>query len=96
MAAFWDAIQRPGGAVGRGPRRWYVEIVPEMFGGFVELCAHPWVTAMCEATLGPDYKIVEIGFDTPSRAPRTSPGTGTFPLRRRHGGTGGSRRSPSI
>jgi len=22
MAAFWSAIQRPGGAVGRGPRRW--------------------------------------------------------------------------
>ena len=22
MTAFWDAIQRPGGAVGRGPRRW--------------------------------------------------------------------------
>lgn len=27
-AAFWEAIQRPGGAVGRGPRRWYVEIHP--------------------------------------------------------------------
>ena len=25
MTAFWSAIQRPGGAVGRGPRRWYVE-----------------------------------------------------------------------
>ncbi len=24
MTAFWNAIQRPGGAVGRGPRRWYV------------------------------------------------------------------------
>jgi hypothetical protein len=22
MAAFWSAIQRPGGAAGRGPRRW--------------------------------------------------------------------------
>ena len=29
MAAFWDAIQRPGGAIGRGPRRWYVELHPE-------------------------------------------------------------------
>ena len=35
--AFWQAIQRPGGAVGRGPRRWYVEIHPQEFGGFVEL-----------------------------------------------------------
>ena len=73
MTAFWDAIQRPGGAVGRGPRRWYVEIVPEMFGGFVELCAHPWVTAMCEATLGPDYQIVEIGFDTPFQGAMNQP-----------------------
>ena len=37
MTAFWKAIQRPGGVVGRGPRRWYVEIHPEEFGGFVEL-----------------------------------------------------------
>jgi hypothetical protein len=29
MTAFWKAIQRPGGAVGRGPRRWYVETHPE-------------------------------------------------------------------
>ncbi|HEX2597636.1 MAG TPA: hypothetical protein VHL05_02625, partial [Terriglobales bacterium] len=26
MTAFWQAIQRPGGTVGRGPRRWYVEV----------------------------------------------------------------------
>ena len=49
MTAFWSAIQRPGGAVGRGPRRWYVEIHPQDFGGFVDLVTHPWVTAMCEA-----------------------------------------------
>ena len=29
MTAFWEALQRPGGAVGRGPRRWYVEIHPQ-------------------------------------------------------------------
>ncbi len=60
MAAFWEAIQQPGGTVGRGPRRWYVEIHPQAFGGFVDLCAHPWVTTMCSAVLGPEYKIVEI------------------------------------
>src|SRR5215210_9106803 len=65
MTAFWDAIQRPGGAVGRGPRRWYVEIHPQAFSGFAELASHPWVTAMSEAVLGPHYEIVEIGFDTP-------------------------------
>ena len=56
MTAFWEAIQRPGGAVGRGPRRWYVEIHPQAFGGFADLCAHPWVTAMCAAVLGPEYR----------------------------------------
>ena len=40
MTAFWDAIQRPGGAVGRGPRRWYVETHPQAFRGFVELATH--------------------------------------------------------
>ena len=63
MKAFWAAIQRPGGAVGRGPRRWYVEIHPEECGGFVELTTHPWVVGMCRAALGDDYQIVEIGFD---------------------------------
>ena len=68
MAAFWEAIQRPGGVVGRGPRRWYVEIHPQAFGGFVDLCSHPWVVAMCEAALGSDYRIVEIGSTRLSRA----------------------------
>jgi hypothetical protein len=79
MTAFWEAIQRPGGAVGRGPRRWYVEIHPQTFGGFAELCSHPWVTAMCEATLGADYKIVEIGFDTPFQGAMTQPWHRDFP-----------------
>jgi hypothetical protein len=79
MTAFWDAIQRPGGAIGRGPRRWYVEIHPQMFGGFVELCSHPWVTSMCEAVLGRDYKIVEIGFDTPFQGAMNQPWHRDFP-----------------
>ena len=33
MTAFWAAIQRPGGAVGRGPRRWYVEVHPQDIDG---------------------------------------------------------------
>ena len=36
MTAFWEAIQRPGGAVCRGPRRWYVEIHPQAFSGFID------------------------------------------------------------
>lgn len=79
MTAFWKAIQRPGGAVGRGPRRWYVEIHPQEFGGFVELATHPWVVAMCDGVLGPDYKIVEIGFDTPFQGARNQPWHRDFP-----------------
>lgn len=79
MKAFWSAIQRPGGAVGRGPRRWYVEIHPQEFGGFVELTTHPWVTAMCEGVLGPDHKIVEIGFDVPFEGAMNQPWHRDFP-----------------
>src|ERR1700712_4244045 len=79
MTAFWEAIQRPGGAVGRGPRRWYVEIHPQAFSGFVELATHPWVTAMSEAVLGPQYEIVEIGFDTPFQGAKRQPWHRDFP-----------------
>lgn len=79
MTAFWAAIQRPGGAVGRGPRRWYVEIHPENFGGFVELTSHPWFVKMSTEVLGPDYKIVEIGFDTPFQGAKNQPWHRDFP-----------------
>ncbi|MGZ5095357.1 MAG: phytanoyl-CoA dioxygenase family protein [Burkholderiales bacterium] len=79
MTAFWKAIQRPGGAVGRGPRRWYVEIHPQDFDGFVDLVTHPWVSAMCEAVLGSQYEIVEIGFDTPFQGAKYQPWHRDFP-----------------
>ena len=77
--AFWDAIQRPGGAVGRGPRRWYVEIHPQNIRGFVDLVTHPWIVAMCEKVLGPAYQIVEIGFDTPFQGAKNQPWHRDFP-----------------
>jgi hypothetical protein len=79
MTAFWSAIQRPGGAVGRGPRRWYVEIHPQDMRGFTDLVTHPWIAAMCEGVLGPDYKIVEIGFDTPFQGAMNQPWHRDFP-----------------
>jgi hypothetical protein len=79
MTAFWSAIQRPGGAVGRGPRRWYVEIHPQDFGGFAELASHPWVVDMCSTVLGKDYQIVEIGFDVPFQGARNQPWHRDFP-----------------
>lgn len=79
MTAFWAAIQRPGGAVGRGPRRWYVEVHPQDLTGFVDLATHPWVTAVSEAVLGPDFQIVEIGFDVPFQGARNQPWHRDFP-----------------
>jgi hypothetical protein len=79
MTAFWEAIQRPGGAVGRGPRRWYVELHPQTISGFVDLVTHPWVMAMCESVLGPQYEIVEIGFDTPFQGAKVQPWHRDFP-----------------
>jgi hypothetical protein len=65
LAAFAEARSRVNGAIGRGPNRWYVEVHPEAFRGFVDLANHPWVRTVSEAVLGPDYTIVEVGFDIP-------------------------------
>ncbi|HEX8406747.1 MAG TPA: phytanoyl-CoA dioxygenase family protein [Duganella sp.] len=62
---FQEALARPGGALARGPNRYYVEIHPERLRGFVDIVTHPWVVAVCRAILGPDYRIVEAGFDVP-------------------------------
>jgi hypothetical protein len=79
MTAFWSAIQRPGGAVGRGPRRWYVEVHPEQVTGFVDLVSSPWVRAVCESVLGPQYEIVELGFDVPFQGAKYQPWHRDFP-----------------
>src|SRR5436305_11583782 len=81
MTAFWEAIRRPGGAVGRGPRRWYVELHPQAISGFLDIVTHPWVTAICEDVLGPEYEIVEIGFDTPFQGAKVQPWHRDFPSR---------------
>ncbi len=60
-----EAMTVPGGALPRGPQRWYVEVQPERIRGFVEIVTHPWFVAVCQAVLGPAYRIVEVGFDTP-------------------------------
>jgi len=78
--AFAEAIARPDGAVGRGPDRYYVGIHPERLRGFVDLVTHPWVTAVCEAVLGPNYEIVEIGFDTPFPGAQYQPWHRDFPM----------------
>lgn len=65
MALFDEARAIPSGTLPRGPQRWYVEVQPERISGFGEIVSHPWFVAVCEAVLGCDYRIVEVGFDIP-------------------------------
>jgi len=76
---FEEAMARPGGAVGRGPKRYYVEIHPERLRGFRELVTHPWVVTVCESVLGPEWQIVEIGFDVPGPGAVDQPWHRDFP-----------------
>lgn len=77
--AYSEARGRENGAVGRGPHRWYVEIHPEALRGFVDLVDHPWVRAVSETMLGPDYQIVEVGFDVPEPGAINQPWHRDFP-----------------
>ena len=76
---FEELRGQPGGLVGRGPNRFYAEIHPERLRGFAELCSHPWVVAVCEAVLGPDYRIIELGFDVPGAGAELQPWHRDFP-----------------
>ncbi|KDN18021.1 phytanoyl-CoA dioxygenase family protein [Amycolatopsis rifamycinica] len=78
--AFAEARARPDGAVGRGPNRFYVEIHPEQLRGFTDLVTHPWITAVAEAVLGPEYRIVEVGFDVPLAGAVDQPWHRDFPM----------------
>lgn len=79
MALFEEARAVPGGALPRGPQRWYVEVQPERVRGFVDIATHPWFVAVCEAVLGPDYTIVEVGFDIPFPGAADQPWHRDFP-----------------
>jgi hypothetical protein len=76
---FDEARQVPGGALPRGPERFYVEVHPERIRGFVDIATHPWFVAVCEAVLGPAYKIVEVGFDIPFPGAADQPWHRDFP-----------------
>jgi hypothetical protein len=62
---FAEALATERGAMPRGPQRYYVEVQPERLSGFVDIVSHPWVTTVCNAVLGRDYRFVEVGFDVP-------------------------------
>jgi hypothetical protein len=76
---FDEARRQPGGALERGPNRYYVEIHPERLRGFLDIITHPWVVAVCRTVLGADYKIVETGFDIPGPGAMNQPWHRDFP-----------------
>jgi ectoine hydroxylase-related dioxygenase (phytanoyl-CoA dioxygenase family) len=53
---------------------------PEQLRGFVDLVTHPWVTAVSAAVLGPDYQVVEVGFDVPLPGAQNQPWHRDFAL----------------
>lgn len=59
-----------------------MEIHPEQLRGFVDLVDHPWVRSVCTAALGPDYRIVELGFDVPLAGAVNQPWHRDFPMPR--------------
>lgn len=76
---FAEARARPRGALPRGPQRYYVEVHPERLRGFVDIVTHPWFVAVCSAVLGPQYKVVEVGFDVPGPGAQDQPWHRDFP-----------------
>jgi hypothetical protein len=78
-AAYQEARSRPNGAIGRGPNRWYVEVHPEAIRGFADIVGHPWVQAVCDSVLGPDWHVVEVGFDIPFPGAKRQPWHRDFP-----------------
>jgi hypothetical protein len=76
---FDEAKAVPGGALPRGPERFYVEVPPEKISGFVDIATHPWFVAVCRAVLGDDYRIVEVGFDIPFPGAKDQPWHRDFP-----------------
>lgn len=70
----------PGGTVGRGPHRFYHAVQAERLSGFLDVVTHPGVTGLCQAMLGEDYAIVEIGFDTPFPGAKYQPWHRDFPM----------------
>ena len=76
---FYEAKAVQGGALPRGPERFYVEVQPERIRGFVDIATHPWFVSVCSSILGPEYKIVEIGFDIPFPGALDQPWHRDFP-----------------
>jgi hypothetical protein len=78
-AAFAFARSYPRGTVDRGPQRYYFAVHPERIRGFVDLVSHPVITELCAQFLGPDYLVLELGFDVPLPGAKDQPWHRDFP-----------------
>jgi hypothetical protein len=79
LALYEEAAAVRGGAMPRGPNRWYVAVQPERVEGFVDIVSHPWFVTVSTTVLGADYKIVEFGFDIPFPGAADQPWHRDFP-----------------
>jgi hypothetical protein len=79
-ALFAEARSRPDGTVSRGPHRCYFAVPPERLRGFVELVSHRAVTGLCAHVLGPEWTVVELGFDVPLPGAADQPWHRDFPM----------------
>ncbi len=77
---FGEASAHDGGLVSRGRNRWYLEVHPQRLRGFLDLVTHPLVTSLSEQMLGPDYLVVETGFDVPLPGAVPQPWHRDFPM----------------
>lgn len=64
----------------RGRNRLWFPARPEKISAFMGLIMHPYVTEVSEEVLGPDYEIVELGFDTPWQGAKNQPWHRDFPI----------------
>src|SRR5918997_3029319 len=79
-AAFAAARSHPRGTINRGPQRYYFAVHPERIRGFVDLVSHPVISGLCTTFLGPDYVILELGFDVPLPGAQNQPWHRDFPI----------------
>lgn len=75
-----EARARRHGTISRGPNRFYHAVHAERLSGFLDLITHPAFRAISEAVLGPDYFVVEVGFDVPLPGAKDQPWHRDFPI----------------
>ncbi len=79
----FDGALRDGTTKGRGPNRLWFPAHPTRISAFIGLVMHPYVQEVSEAVVGPDYEVVELGFDTPWQGAKNQPWHRDFPIPRR-------------